>query len=551
MKRVIPVSIVYVSILTWVVFNLSSCANIIAPTGGPKDSLPPILDTARSFPRLEQLNYKGNKVELYFDEWVKAPKLKQELIITPRVKDYTFKISKKRLRIVFTQPLDSNTTYNLDFRESIQDITEGNPIPIRLAFSTGSLLDTMEIKGRIVNPLTNTAAKKVLLALYKADDTLDVAKDPPYYLTETNGAGLYHFKNIKANRYRLYAIADQNNNKYYNKNESIGFVKDVIDLTQSSKDSLDMDLVKEDYDAPRIASKLPNKHYFEINFNEGLENVKIDSGQTNIEEKVLYSLTGDGKKLIFYNMKKLDSLRIRVIAEDSTKNKFSEEVTLRFRNKRIKKRDLAAFKVSIAPKNNIGIAGKQLELKINFTKPVKSFVPEKLKYQIDVDTVNIKPLLDDSSSKFEWNQFKTQLSITRPVSFKKAIHLIADSAAFVSAVNDSSTTSKTTIKRIDPTQIGVINIAVETQSNNFIVQMINQEFKVIREHKSSENNRKNLKFDNLAPGSYSIRVIIDTNNNGKWDFSDYKKGIPSEKIIFHNKEIQLRANWEQNITLKF
>ncbi|WP_299464664.1 Ig-like domain-containing protein [uncultured Microscilla sp.] len=550
MTRVIYLYIVYLGMVAWMLLSVSGCANIMAPTGGAKDTLPPTMDTARSYPKLEQLNYKDDQIELYFNEWIKAPKLKQELIITPRVKDYTFKISKKRLRITFLQPLDSNTTYNLDFRESIQDITEGNPTLVRLAFSTGSQLDTMEIKGKVMVPLTNKAAKKTIVALYKVDDTLKVDKDEPYYLTQTNDAGIYHFKNIKANRYRLYAIQDANNNKYYNKNELIGFAPEIVDLSQGSQDSLNLNLVQEDYDAPRIIGKLRQKHYFEIKFNEGVQTLKVDSGQTNLRQKVLYNLTDGGKKLTFYNMQGLDSLRLRIIAQDSAQNRLSEEVNIRFNNKPVKEKDKATFKIDIQPKNTLGIVGNKLDLTVKFSKPVVQFAAEKLQYLVDADTVNLKPLID-SSAKFEWNQFKTQLNISRPVSFKNTIKLIADSAAFVSAVNDSSQMVRTTLNRLDPTKIGLVNIAIETQSPHFIIQLLNQEFQVVKERKSDEVTSNSFKFDNLAPGSYSIRIIIDENNNGKWDFSNYKENKPAENITFYRSSIQLRANWEQNITLKF
>lgn len=549
MKRVVYIYIVYVSVLTWMVTSMSSCANIIAPTGGLKDTLAPVLDTAESSPKMEQLNYQQQTVDLYFNEWIETKKLKQELIITPRVKDYTYKVIKKRLKLTFAEPLDSNTTYNLDFRESIVDITEKNPVRLRLAFSTGNQLDTMEVKGKVKEVLTNAPAKKTLLALYKADDTLDVAKHPPYYLTETNDAGFYNFKNIKAGRYRIYAIKDQNNNKYYNKGEMIGFSTSIVDLGQGNQDSLNLDLVKEDYIPPKLLSKIPKKHYFEVQFNEGLQTIRLDSGQTNLNQKVLYTISTDGKKLTFYSQRPQDSLRLRVIATDSASNRLSQEITLRFRNKPIKKRDRQAFTATIAPQNDIGIVGKQLALKIDFTKPVKSFDRTKLKYLIDADTTNLKPLLDDSSSTFQWNQYKTQLKITRPISFKQSIQFVADSAAFISAINDTSSTIQTKLERLDPTKIGIVNVKLETSASNLIVQILDQEFNLIKEQKSP--GAKTLQFENLAAGTYTLRVIIDTNNNGKWDFSDYKNGKPAEKIFFASAPIQLRANWEQNITVKF
>ena len=546
MKRVLTLYI-YISVL---VLGMSSCANIIAPTGGPKDTLAPMLDTTRSYPKMEQLNFTDKKVILAFDEWIKTEKLKQDLIITPRVENYSYKVIKKRLEITFLQPLDSNTTYNLDFRNTIQDITEGNPTPVRLAFSTGNKLDTMQIKGKVTEVLTNTVGKNVMLALYKVDDTLNIEEDPPYYLTQTNNGGYFNFKNIKANRYRLYALRDANNNKYYNKGEFIGFVPGIIDLNQGNRDSLDIDLVKEDYAPPKILSPTRKKHLTELGFDEGIKEVKLDSGQTNLEQKIQYNLSPNGKKLIFYNKQSLDSIRLRVIALDSADNRASKEVTVKFTNKPIKPKDRASFGVKINPKNKAGIIGKQLELELNFTKPVKTINQNQLKYLVDADTVNFLPLTD-SSTTLQWNQFRTKLNITRDIQFKKAITIISDSAAFVSAIDDTTALIKQTIKRLDPAAVGLLNIKIETQTTNFVVQLLNSEFEVVGEKRSNTVSNNQFKFDNLEPATYTIRVIIDANNNGRWDFSDFKNGKTAEKLFFYNNPVQLRANWEQNITVKF
>ncbi|HAS40883.1 MAG TPA: hypothetical protein DCS93_10405 [Microscillaceae bacterium] len=549
MKRVV-LYIIYVSGLAWMITGMSSCANIIAPTGGPKDTLAPVLDTVRSFPKMEQLNYKGNVV-LTFNEWIKTEKLKQDLIITPRVQNYSHKVVKKRLIITFLQPLDSNTTYNLDFRNTIQDITEGNATPVRLAFSTGSQLDTMQINGKVTELLSNAPGKATLLALYKEDDTLNVAEDPPYYLTQTDDAGYFNFKNIKANRYRLYAVKDANNNKYYTKGEMIGFVPGIIDLNQGNRDSLQIDLVKEDYEPPRLNSKVPKKHLVELNFNEGIREIKLDSGQTNFQDKIQYNIAPNGRKVILYNKQSLDSIRVRVIAIDSVDNRLSEEVTLQFNNKPIKDKDRAAFGVKIAPTNGIGVEDNQLELEFLFPKPVKNLDASKLKYLIDADTVNFQPLIVDSTTKLQWNEYRTKLTLTRSIQFKNAIKVISDTAAFISVIDDSTTLVQQPIQRIDPTSVGLVNIKVETSTPNFVIQLLDQEFELIKEQDNSEVTGNQFRFNNLPPGTYTIRVIIDENNNGRWDPSDFKKEKLAEKIFFYDNPVQLRANWEQNITVKF
>ena len=102
----------------------TQCANRIAPTGGPKDSIPPTV--TRSIPANQSLNYTGNVIVIEFNEWIKEKNFRQELLITPPTNEYTHKITKTRVEINFKNPLLENTTYSLNFRGGVIDITEGN-----------------------------------------------------------------------------------------------------------------------------------------------------------------------------------------------------------------------------------------------------------------------------------------------------------------------------------------------------------------------------------------------------------------------------------------
>ncbi|HZB12634.1 MAG TPA: Ig-like domain-containing protein, partial [Chryseolinea sp.] len=69
----------------WIFYFLFalSCARQTAPTGGPKDSIPPTLIT--SIPKAGQINFKGNSIELTFSEPIFLNNPKDELLITPAI----------------------------------------------------------------------------------------------------------------------------------------------------------------------------------------------------------------------------------------------------------------------------------------------------------------------------------------------------------------------------------------------------------------------------------------------------------------------------------
>ncbi|MDX1629710.1 MAG: Ig-like domain-containing protein, partial [Fulvivirga sp.] len=213
---------------------LAQCANVRQPTGGDKDEIPPELTD--STPSHESLNYSGTEITLTFNEAVKLKNAKKQLLITPRIdQEYEIKARKEKVFISFENPLDSNTTYTFNFRQGIQDLNEGNPADnLKLAFSTGNYLDSMQITGHVNNILTNTPAKQFIVALYLAQDTLNPLEDPPLYLTKTNDEGKFALENLKQNRYLLYTYNDQNNNLTLEaQSEAHGFYPDTINLTKN------------------------------------------------------------------------------------------------------------------------------------------------------------------------------------------------------------------------------------------------------------------------------------------------------------------------------
>jgi hypothetical protein len=125
-------------------FLLWTCANVSAPTGGAKDETPPKL--LSTIPKQGQTNFPGKGITLEFDEYLKLKNPKEEIIITPNIKDTKFTVKKNLVLIEFPEKLAENTTYSIAFREAIQDLNEGNPAEdLHLAFSTGDVIDSLRM----------------------------------------------------------------------------------------------------------------------------------------------------------------------------------------------------------------------------------------------------------------------------------------------------------------------------------------------------------------------------------------------------------------------
>jgi len=231
MKHIIPLTI-----LLLVAFAMS-CANQGNPTGGPKDTIPPTL--IHSYPEHKSTNFTEQEFTLTFDEKVSADRIKQHLIITPYTENkYKFKVKKNILTLKFEEPFDSATTFTLNFSDGIGDITEKNsPTDLKLAFSTGSILDSLYLSGLVNDLYKNEPIKEALVSLYSKEDTVNAFDGKPRYFTKTDEEGFFQIENIKQGQYKLYVLTDKNNNmKIDAEDEPHGFKSGLIHLTQSIED---------------------------------------------------------------------------------------------------------------------------------------------------------------------------------------------------------------------------------------------------------------------------------------------------------------------------
>ena len=114
-----------------------SCANIGSPNGGPYDEAPPKFVSSTPIPN--QVNYKGKSVEILFDELIQIEKPTENVIITPPQMELPIiRSSGKKAVIELKDSLRPNTTYTIDFTNSIVDNNEKNVFEnFSFAFSTG------------------------------------------------------------------------------------------------------------------------------------------------------------------------------------------------------------------------------------------------------------------------------------------------------------------------------------------------------------------------------------------------------------------------------
>jgi uncharacterized protein (DUF2141 family) len=198
-----------------ILFLSSGCANIIPPTGGPRDTLPPVL--LQVTPKDSSLNFKEKRISFYFNEYVDVQNIQENLIVSPTLKNnpiVEFKLHNVTVRIKDT--LDANTTYSLNFGNAIRDINEGNELKnYTYVFSTGSTLDNKQFSGHVLVAETGKIDSTLFVLLHRKGDDSAVVKERPRYYTKLTGNGDFTFKNLPSGTFYLYALKDEGGNRRY------------------------------------------------------------------------------------------------------------------------------------------------------------------------------------------------------------------------------------------------------------------------------------------------------------------------------------------------
>ena len=205
------------------VFFLCSCANVVAPTGGPKDINPPQLLKVTPTNRIK--NFDQTNVTFIFDELIQIND-KKNVFFSPFSKDaLKLDVNKNTLKVGFENELIANTTYYLNLDEVIKDVNEGNVLKdLDYLFSTGSTIDTLTISGFVNNAKTSKPIEGVWVGLYKNDIDSLIYKQTPIYVVRSSKAGEFSFSNLAKDSFYIYAVEDLDNNlKFTIPNEKVGF----------------------------------------------------------------------------------------------------------------------------------------------------------------------------------------------------------------------------------------------------------------------------------------------------------------------------------------
>ena len=217
------------------VAGIFGCANIVPPSGGPRDTIPPHLVSAS--PKDSMTRFTGNKIVLTFDEYIDPKDIRTELLVSPVPKIDPIVDGKLRtLTVRLKDTLQDNTTYSLQFNKGVKDVNEGNiQRNFTYVFSTGDHIDRGDLTGTVLVAATGKADSTLVAMLHLRFDDSAVVNNRPRYISRVDNFGHFHFQYVQPGSYALYAMKDEGgSHKYLSKGQLFAFADSPIIVTRNS-----------------------------------------------------------------------------------------------------------------------------------------------------------------------------------------------------------------------------------------------------------------------------------------------------------------------------
>lgn len=584
-------------LFAFILLVLSSCAKMGQPDGGWYDETPPRVLGASPTERATDVNSK--KVNIYFNEFIKLENASEKVVVSPpQLEAPEIKATGKRITVALQDKLQPNTTYTIDFSDAISDNNENNPLGnYTYSFSTGDHIDTLEVAGYVLEADNLEPVKGILVGLYSNLNDTAFQKQPMLRVSRTDSRGRFSIRGVAKGDYRIYALQDMDGNYMYNqKSEKLAFTPEVImpswkpDIRQDTLwiDSLHIKDIKQvpythflpddvvlnsftptQTDRYFLKSERKDPNHFTLFFSYGDADLPQITGlnfnakdafiiepslnqdtiiywlrdtalvnQDTLRMQMLYNMTDSAGKLV----PKTDTLEILSKIPYAKRLKQKKEEYDKWKKKQDKAKE----------------RGKDFETEMPVT-------PLEVRYnvasQMDPDqnpTFELPtPLAKTDTSKIHlyekidslWYRTKYKFGAEpgKPRSLKLVstwdpgheYSLEVDSAAFIDIYGKVSAKYKQGIRIPLMDEYSTLTMTLQNMGGkNCLLQLLNESDKPVKEVYAKNNQAT---FHYVKPGNYYLRLIVDDNDNGKWDTGDYATQRQPEAVYYYPKAIECKA----------
>lgn len=565
-----------------------SCANIGNPSGGPIDKTPPIF--MRSNPTPNAVNVKDRKIEIFFDEIVTLKDPSTKIIVSPAQTEMPrMSALGRKVTVELVDSLLPNTTYTIDFSNSIQDNNEGNAIDnFAFAFSTGSVIDSMRVSGYVLDSRTLEPMQSVVVGLQSNLADSAFHKEKLQRVALTNDRGQFTIRNVSPGSYHIFALKDLDRDyKFGNPTEDIAFLDSIIVPSIGSREAADT--VYNDLNEIDTIMRATRPAYFPNDillsmFNEDRKsqylanNLRVDSTRISLTfaaaSDTLPSLSIVGRNDVpdqWYTLERsqtndtltywirpphlvsADTLMVATtyLRTDTASNLSWGTDTLKFtfqRQKAKKKKkneetdSLEQIRfMELHPLAN-GTQEVYAPLLLQTGTPIERYSREAfhLQRKLQNDTTfcpaEIKSIaLRDSTLS------RRDLMLKVDWEPGAAYKLAVDSLAMTDIYGLQTKPLKVDFNVRKMEEYGNIVFNIPAVRDSAIVELLDGTDKVVL-HTPVKNHRAELL--NLQPGKYYARLFIDRNGNGKYDTGNYDMHLQPEETVYYPGAINLKKNWD-------
>lgn len=565
-----------------------SCANIGNPSGGPIDKTPPIF--MRSNPTPNAVNVKDRKIEIFFDEIVTLKDPSTKIIVSPAQTEMPrMSALGRKVTVELVDSLLPNTTYTIDFSNSIQDNNEGNAIDnFAFAFSTGSVIDSMRVSGYVLDSRTLEPMQSVVVGLQSNLADSAFHKEKLQRVALTNDRGQFTIRNVSPGSYHIFALKDLDRDyKFGNPTEDIAFLDSIIVPSIGSREAADT--VYNDLNEIDTIMRATRPAYFPNDillsmFNEDRKsqylanNLRVDSTRISLTfaaaSDTLPSLSIVGRNDVpdqWYTLERsqtndtltywirpphlvsADTLMVATtyLRTDTASNLSWGTDTLKFtfqRQKAKKKKkneetdSLEQIRfMELHPLAN-GTQEVYAPLLLQTGTPIERYSREAfhLQRKLQNDTT-FYPAEIKSIALRDSTLSRRDLMLKVDWEPGAAYTLAVDSLAMTDIYGLQTKPLKVDFNVRKMEEYGNIVFNIPAVRDSAIVELLDGTDKVVL-HTPVKSHRAELL--NLLPGKYYARLFIDRNGNGKYDTGNYDMHLQPEETVYYPGAINLKKNWD-------
>lgn len=565
-----------------------SCADIGNPSGGPIDKTPPIF--MRSNPTPNAVNVKDRKIEIFFDEIVTLKDPSTKIIVSPAQTEMPrMSALGRKVTVELVDSLLPNTTYTIDFSNSIQDNNEGNAIDnFAFAFSTGSVIDSMRVSGYVLDSRTLEPMQSVVVGLQSNLADSAFHKEKLQRVALTNDRGQFTIRNVSPGSYHIFALKDLDRDyKFGNPTEDIAFLDSIIVPSIGSREAADT--VYNDLNEIDTIMRATRPAYFPNDillsmFNEDRKsqylanNLRVDSTRISLTfaaaSDTLPSLSIVGRNDVpdqWYTLERsqtndtltywirpphlvsADTLMVATtyLRTDTASNLSWGTDTLKFtfqRQKAKKKKkneetdSLEQIRfMELHPLAN-GTQEVYAPLLLQTGTPIERYSREAfhLQRKLQNDTT-FYPAEIKSIALRDSTLSRRDLMLKVDWEPGAAYTLAVDSLAMTDIYGLQTKPLKVDFNVRKMEEYGNIVFNIPAVRDSAIVELLDGTEKIVLRAPVKSHRAELL---NLLPGKYYARLFIDRNGNGKYDTGNYDMHLQPEETVYYPGAINLKKNWD-------